>query len=222
MTSQFSAYIITEPCVGVKDATCLEVCPVDCIASTDEENQFYVDPDICIACEQCALVCPMDAIFLDVEVPAYFKTYIEKNADFYRKTKGEPMPVPIEKALTMIQAGHARALEFDVAVSVAVVDEGGRLIAFGRMDRCRPMAVDISVNKAYTAASFQLPTNQLSNVAGQSWFQSLIVSSQGKIMSVAGGLPILGDPIVVGAVGVSGGTEEQDQECARAAVAAYQ
>ena len=221
MTSQFSTYVITEPCVGVKDATCLEVCPVDCIASTDEENQYYVDPDICIACEQCALVCPMDAIFLDVEVPGHFKTYIDKNAVFYRKTKGEPMPVPIEKALTMIQSGHAKALEMDIAVSVAVVDEGGRLIALGRMDRCRPMSVDISMNKAYTAASFQLPTNQLSSVAGQSWFQSLIVSSQGKIMSVAGGLPILGDPLVVGAVGVSGGTEEQDQECARAAVAAY-
>jgi len=221
VTSQFSTYVITEPCVGLKDATCLEVCPVDCIASTDEANQYYVDPDICIACEQCALVCPVEAIFLDVEVPAYFKTYIEKNADFYRKTKGVPMPVPIEKAFTMIQAGHAKALEIDIAVSVAVVDEGGRLVALGRMDRCRPMSVDISVNKAYTAASFQVPTNQLSSVAGQSWFQSLIVSSQGKIMSVAGGLPILGDPLVVGAVGVSGGTEEQDQECARAAVAAY-
>ena len=221
MTSQFSAYVITEPCVGVKDATCLEVCPVDCIASTEEENQYYVDPDICIACEQCALVCPVTAIFLDVEVPGYFRSYIEKNADFYRKTKGEPMPVPIEKALTMIQAGHAKALELDIAVSVAVVDEGGRLVAFGRMDRSRPMSVDISINKAYTAATFQLPTNQLSSVAGQSWFQSLIVSSGGKIMAVAGGLPVLGEPLVVGAVGVSGGTDEQDQECCRAAVAVY-
>jgi len=221
VTSQFSAYIITEPCVGVKDATCLEVCPVDCIASTDEEDQYYVDPDICIACEQCALVCPMDAIFLDIEVPTYFKNYIDINADFYRRTKGEPMPVPIEKALTMIQAGHAKALELDIAVSVSVVDEGGRLVAFGRMDRSRPMSVDISINKAYTAASFQVPTTDLGSVSGQSWFQSLIVSSQGKIIAVAGGLPILGEPLVVGAVGVSGGTDEQDQECARAAIAAY-
>ena len=131
------------------------------------------------------------------------------------------MPVPIDKALTMIQAGHAKALELDIAVSVSVVDEGGRLIALGRMDRCRPMSVDISINKAYTAASFQVPTSDLSGVAGQSWFQSLIVSSGGKIMAVAGGLPVLGEPLVVGAVGVSGGTEDQDLQCCRAAVAAY-
>ena len=131
------------------------------------------------------------------------------------------MPVPIERAFTMIQAGHAKALELDIAVSVAVVDEGGRLIAFGRMDRARPMSVDIAVNKAYTSASFQVPTTQLVATAGQSWFQSLIVSTQGKIMAVGGGLPVLDAPNIVGAVGVSGGTEEQDQECARAAAAAY-
>jgi uncharacterized protein GlcG (DUF336 family)/NAD-dependent dihydropyrimidine dehydrogenase PreA subunit len=221
VTSQFSAYVITEPCVGVKDETCLEVCPVDCIASTYDDDQYFVDPDICIACEQCALVCPMTAVFLDIEVPSYFKSYINRNADFYRRNKGEPMPVPIDKALTMIQAGHAKALELDIAVSVSVVDEGGRLVAFGRMDRSRPMSVDISINKAYTAASFQIPTTDLGSVSSQSWFQSLIVSSQGKIIAVAGGLPVLGEPLVVGAVGVSGGTDEQDQECARAAVAAY-
>lgn len=219
--SQFSTYVITEPCVGVKDATCLQVCPVDCIHSTPEEDQYFIDPSVCIACEQCALVCPVEAIFLDADVPAQWRSYIEKNADFYRRTKGEPMPVPIEKALKMIQAGHAKALELDIAVSVAVVDEGGRLIAFGRMDRARPMGVDIAMNKAYTAASFQLPTNELSGMAGQSWFQSMIVSTQGKIMAVAGGLPVLDSPNVVGAVGVSGGTPEQDLECCRAAVAAY-
>ena len=221
MTSQFSTYVITEPCVGLKDATCLEVCPVDCILSTDHEDQYFVDPEICIACEQCALVCPVEAIFLDVEVPGHFRSYIERNRDFYRKTKGEPMPVPIDKALTMIQAGHAKALELDIAVSVAVVDEGGRLIAFGRMDRARPMSVDIATNKAYTSATFQVPTTELTARSGQSWFQSLIVSTQGKIMAVAGGLPVLDAPNIVGAVGVSGGTEDQDQECCRAAVAAY-
>jgi uncharacterized protein GlcG (DUF336 family)/NAD-dependent dihydropyrimidine dehydrogenase PreA subunit len=221
VTSQFSAYVITEPCVGVKNGICLEVCPVDCIDSTDDDDQYFVDPEVCIACEQCALVCPMDAVYLDIEVPSYFKSYINRNADFYRANKGEPMPVPIDRALTMIQAGHAKAMELDIAVSVSVVDEGGRLIAFGRMDRSRPMSVDISINKAYTAASFQVPTTDLGAVSGQSWFQSLIVSSQGKIIAVAGGLPVLGEPMVVGAVGVSGGTDEQDQECARAAVAAY-
>ena len=219
MTSQFSTYVITQPCVGVKDATCLEVCPVDCIHSTDDDDQYFIDPEMCIACEQCALVCPVEAIFLDIDVPEKWQNFIDRNADFYRRTKGEPMPVPIDRAITMIQAGHAKARELDIAVSVAVVDEGGRLIAFGRMDQARPMSVDIAVNKAYTAATFQVPTAQLT--ASQSWFQSMIVSSQGKVIAVAGGLPVLDTPNIVGAVGVSGGTDDQDVECCRAAVAAY-
>ena len=101
---------------------------------------------------------------------------------------------------------------------MAVVGEGGRLIAFSRMDRARPVSVDIALNKAYTAATFQLPIIDLSGLAGQSWFKSLIVSTQGKIMAVAGGLPVLDSPNVVGAVCVSGGTDEQDLECCRAAV----
>ncbi len=221
MTSQFSTYVIAEPCIGVKNGICLEVCPVDCIHSTEEEDQYYIDPAVCIACEQCALVCPVEAIFLDIEVPEPWQSYAEKNANFYRRTKGEPMPVPIDKALTMIQSGHAKALELDIAVSVAVVDEGGRLIAFGRMDQARPMSVDIAINKAYTSATFQVPTAQLSSLAGQSWFQSLIVSTQGKVMAVAGAIPVLDAPNIIGAVGVSGGTEEQEQECCRAAVATY-
>jgi ferredoxin len=86
--SQFSTYVITEPCVGVKNAACLEVCPVDCIHTGPEEDQYYIDPSVCIACEQCALVCPVEAIFLDVNVPAQWRGYIEKNANFYRRTKG--------------------------------------------------------------------------------------------------------------------------------------
>ena len=96
-------------------------------------------------------------------------------------------------------------------MSVAVVDEGGRLIAFGRMDRAKPMSVDIAISKAYTAATFQVPTTQLAATAGESWFQSLIVSTQGKAIAVAGGIPVLDAPNVVGAAGVSGGTEDQDQ-----------
>ena len=126
--SQFSAYVITEPCVGVKNAACLEVCPVDCIHTAPGEDQYYIDPSVCIACEQCALVCPVEAIFLDVNVPTQWRSYLEKNADFYRRTKGEPMPVPVERAMTMIQAGHAKALELDIAVSVAVVDEDNGVV----------------------------------------------------------------------------------------------
>ena len=129
------------------------------------------------------------------------------------------MPIPVDRAMKMVEAAHAKAEELGVAVTAAVVDEGGRLIAVGRMDKARPLSLDIAVNKAYTAASFQQPTSELAGVAQQSWFASLITSSQGKIMAVGGGIPIREAVAVVGAVGVSGGTPEQDQECCQAAAA---
>ena len=56
-------YIITEPCIGVKDASCVDVCPVDCIHTTDEDPQFYIDPEECIDCGACEPACPVTAIF---------------------------------------------------------------------------------------------------------------------------------------------------------------
>ena len=81
--------------------------------------------------------------------------------------------------------------------------------------------MEIALNKAYTAASFQQPTQELAAVAGQSWFQSLVVSSHGRIMPGAGALPVVEGGTVVGAIAVAGGTEEQDQTCAEVALAAY-
>ena len=131
------------------------------------------------------------------------------------------MPIPIDKALQMVRTGHTQAAQMDIAVTVVVVDESGRLVALGRMDRARPITVDIATNKAYTAASFQQPTDQLAGVAGQTWFQSLVVSSNGRIMAGGGALPIVEGGHVVGAVGVAGGTDEQDQRCCEAALATY-
>ncbi len=131
------------------------------------------------------------------------------------------MPIPIEKALQMIRTAHAQADQLDIAVTAVVVDESGRLVALGRMDGARPITVDMAMNKAYTAASFQQPTQQLSSVAGQTWFQSLVVASSGRIMPGGGALPIVEGGHVVGAVAVAGGTDEQDQRCCEAALASY-
>ncbi len=131
------------------------------------------------------------------------------------------MPIPIEKALQMVRAAHAQAAQLDIAVTAVVVDESGRLVALGRMDGARPITVDMAMNKAYTAASFQQPTQQLSSVAGQTWFQSLVVASSGRIMPGGGALPIVEGGHVVGAVAVAGGTDEQDQRCCEAALASY-
>ena len=131
------------------------------------------------------------------------------------------MPIPAEKAIEMVRTAHAEAAKLDITVTAVVVDEGGRLVALGRMDRARPITVDIAMNKAYTAASFQQPTDQLKGLAGQAWFQSLIVSSNGRIMPGGGALPVVEGGGVVGAVAVAGGTENQDQRCCEAALASY-
>ena len=123
--------------------------------------------------------------------------------------------------MQMVRTAHAQAAQLDIAVTAVVVDESGRTVALARMDRARPITVEMATNKAYTAASFQQPTSQLSGVAGQTWFQSLVVSSNGRIMAGGGALPIVEGGNVVGAIAVAGGTDEQDQRCCEAALATY-
>ncbi len=83
------AYIITQPCIGVKDATCVDVCPVDCIHTTDEAEQYYIDPEICIDCEACVNVCPVSAIFYEDDVPEEWKSFIAKNGEFFTNMSDE-------------------------------------------------------------------------------------------------------------------------------------
>ena len=77
-------YIITEPCVDVKDGGCVDVCPVDCIYTTDEDNMFYINPDECIDCAACEPVCPVTAIFPEDSVPEEWKSYIPINYDYFK------------------------------------------------------------------------------------------------------------------------------------------
>ena len=85
------AYVIAEPCIGTKDAACVDACPVDCIhPKKDEEGfeaatQLYVDPDGCIDCGACVPVCPTNSVFIADEVPADKQEYIAKNAEHYAK-----------------------------------------------------------------------------------------------------------------------------------------
>lgn len=83
------AYIIAEPCIGTKDTACVEVCPVDCIHPTKDEDTFeeakqlYIDPETCIDCGACEPVCPVTAIFPEEELPEKWQEYIAINADYY-------------------------------------------------------------------------------------------------------------------------------------------
>jgi uncharacterized protein GlcG (DUF336 family) len=131
------------------------------------------------------------------------------------------MAIPGDKAIEMVRTAHTQAAQMTIAVTAVVVDESGRMVALGRMDRARPITVDMALNKAYTAASFQQPTKDLAGMAAQPWFQSLVVSTNGRIMAGGGAVPIVEGGNVVGAVAVAGGTDEQDQQCCEAALAAY-
>ena len=80
-------YTITEPCVSVKDASCVDVCPVDCIYTTDADNQYFIHPDECIDCGACESVCPVSAIFPEDAVPDKWKNYIEINKVYFENKK---------------------------------------------------------------------------------------------------------------------------------------
>ena len=78
-------YVITEPCIGVKDACCVDVCPVDCIHATDDDTMFFIDPDECIDCGACEPECPVTAIFAEDAVPDdQWTNYIQINADYFK------------------------------------------------------------------------------------------------------------------------------------------
>jgi NAD-dependent dihydropyrimidine dehydrogenase PreA subunit len=78
-------FVIAEPCVGVKDAACVDVCPVDCIHSTPREPQYYIDPRVCIDCGVCELICPVNAIYPGYLLPPEWRGYAERNAAFFRR-----------------------------------------------------------------------------------------------------------------------------------------
>ncbi len=78
-------HIIVEACKGVKDAACVEVCPVDCIHTTDNDDMYYIDPEECIDCGACVPVCPVEAIYPDDEIPEGQEKYLEINTNFFKK-----------------------------------------------------------------------------------------------------------------------------------------
>jgi ferredoxin len=88
------AYVIAEPCIGTKDNSCVEVCPVDCIHPTPDEPDYdavemlYIDPEECIDCDACVEACPVDACFAEDQVPDEWQKYIEVNAQYYASGGG--------------------------------------------------------------------------------------------------------------------------------------
>ena len=80
-----NAYVITAPCIGVKDGSCVEVCPVEAIHTKPDADQYFIDPEVCTWCGACVAACPVDAIFPAGEVPQQWQSFIELNAAMFRK-----------------------------------------------------------------------------------------------------------------------------------------
>ena len=209
-------YVITRLCTN--DGACVEVCPVACIHTRPGAPQFYIDPDVCIDCEQCEIVCPVDAIFKDVDVPAEHAASIDANASFFRQNKAVVGPVAAEMAQQMVHRALAYARSVGIAVTAAVVDEAGVPIVVERMDGAAPWTAELAVSKAYTAAAFHLATADLVAQARQPWVKSLLVAHRGRLLPAAGGLVIFDGITIIGAVGVAGGSAtDHDVLCCQAA-----
>ncbi|WP_292997473.1 heme-binding protein [Nevskia sp.] len=130
--------------------------------------------------------------------------------------------VTLNDAKTILAAAEKRAVEIGQPMNIAVVDAGGNLVAHERMDGAWIGSVDISINKAFTARAFNIATKDLADNSqpGQQFF-GIHGSNHGRIMIFAGGIPLKKNGHVVGAVGVSGGSGEQDQTVAQAGAAAF-
>ncbi len=130
--------------------------------------------------------------------------------------------VTLERATAVVEAARQKAEQIGVAMNIAVVDEGNRLVTFARMDGAWIGSIDIAQSKAFTARAFDMETKVLGKLAqsGEPLF-GIHTSNDGKIIIFAGGIPLKSEGKVVGAIGVSGGTVDQDQEVAEAGAKAF-
>ena len=130
--------------------------------------------------------------------------------------------VKLEDARRIISAAEKKATEIGQPMNIAVADEGGNIVAHIRMDEAWIGSIDVAMKKAYTSRAFDIETRDLAKHAqsgGQ--FFGIQVSNNGRIMIFAGGIPLKRDGKVTGAIGVSGGSGEQDQAVAEAGAAAF-
>jgi|SRR6202453_2510456 uncharacterized protein GlcG (DUF336 family) len=128
----------------------------------------------------------------------------------------------LEDARRVITAAEKKSKEIGQPMNIAISDEGGNLVSHVRMDGAWLGSIDISIKKAYTSRAFDIATKDLaihSQSGGQ--FFGIHASNDGKIMIFAGGIPLKRSGKIVGAIGVSGGSGEQDHAVAEAGAAAF-
>lgn len=128
----------------------------------------------------------------------------------------------LEEAKKVVEAAEEEARRMGRPMDIAVVDGGGNLKAFSRMDGGFIGSIDISINKAFTSVAFETQTKGMGELAqvGQPLY-GINTTNSGRVIVFAGGIPLVRGGEVVGAIGVSTGTVEQDQAVAEAGVAAF-
>jgi uncharacterized protein GlcG (DUF336 family) len=137
-----------------------------------------------------------------------------------------PRQIPsltLAEARSLISAGEKKAAELGIPYNIAVVDAGGDLIAHARMDGAWLGSIDISIHKAWTARAFDMATEDLAKMAqsGKPLF-GIQNTNHEKVVIFGGGAPVKDGDTVIGAVGASGGTVDQDLKVVEAAVSSYQ
>ena len=119
-------------------------------------------------------------------------------------------------AMKLLHAAVVKATDMGVPQCISIVDAGGHLLTFARMDGAFSQSIDTSLMKAKTAASYGMPTGNIPTGIDL----KLAIATKGKRINLPGGLPIVVDGHVIGGIGVGSGTGEQDREVAKAALAA--
>jgi len=210
-------YVITEACIGEKNGACVDVCPAACIHTTPDAPQNYIDPDVCIECEQCVLVCPVHAVFLDVDVPDEWQSYIDVNADFFRQNKPR-QEIGLDRATHMAEAIRVFAARSGLAVAAVVLDGYGARLASLTLDGADPAALEQADRKAYTALSYGVATHELRPSSKPLWLSPESIE-RARVLMVGGGYPVVTGADTIGAVGVAGApTPAEDILCCQAAL----
>lgn len=131
------------------------------------------------------------------------------------------LALSLADARAIVAAAEKRAEEIGQPMNIAVVDAGGNLITHTRQDGAWIGSIDISINKAWTSRAFDIQTKDLGdNSQPTQQFFGIHTTNGGKVTVFAGGVPLTREGVVVGGLGVSGGSGEQDQTVAEAGLAA--
>lgn len=193
-------YVIAEPCIGEKNGACVDVCPAGCIHTTPDAPQNYIDPNVCIECEQCVLVCPVNAVFLDKELPEEWLSYADVNAGFFRANK-PVASLQKELAAHMLEAVRSYAQRTGLEVAAAVLDRDGVVLASWAPASVTKSAID----KAYTALMYGVATHELKPTSKPIWRDAADIDVA-RVVIEPGGFPVIDGIETLGAIGVAGET----------------